>query len=286
MDVFVQVAEVGSFSQAARRLRVSKAHVSRQISRLEERLGQQLVLRTTRRVSLTELGQIFYSKIKGELEQLEAAENAIMSAGSRPRGWLRISVAGAYGERYVVPAAIEFMKRYPDVEVDLQFTERNVDLLVEGIDLAIRSGKLEDSSLIARRITSRKLKICASPDYFERKGVPDTPEQLSEFDCLQGSTPYWYIKGQGSNSDRLAIKSRWKSNNGHALCQAAINGMGITQLPEFYVEKALRQGLLSTCLDNYQPTDNGIWAVYPNNKHLATKVRLFVDFLVEKNRVE
>ncbi len=282
LDTFVKVATLQGFSRAAEKLNVSKAHVSRQINRLEKRLGAQLFKRSTRNVVLTELGEAFYLRIKDSLNVLDEAEQAVMDMQESPRGTLHITAAGAFGEDYVTPAAAEFMQQYPELNIHMDFTERSVDLINEGYDLAIRSGVLHDSSLIARCIASRKLFVCAGPVYIKQYGIPKSITDLNKHNCLIGSLPTWHFKDKKNKSVHLKVEGNWHCNNGHALTQAAISNIGITQLPEFYVRPALDAGKLISCLEDYQPIDNGIWAVYHSNRHLSPKVRLFVDLLIEK----
>lgn len=282
LDTFIKVAELKGFSKAAREMKVSKAHVSRQINRLEERLGVQLLRRSTRNVVLTELGEAFYLRVKNSLDSLDDAERAVMDMQESPRGKLRITTAGAFGEKYVAPAAAEFMLKYNDLSVDLDFTDRSVDLITEGFDLAIRSGVLQDSSLIARRIASRMLFVCASPEYIEQHGKPEVITDLKKHNCLLSSLSTWHFIDERGKGNQVKVEGNWYSNNAYATMQAAIHGAGLAQLPEFYVHKALDDGSLVSCLDEFQPTDNGIWAVYPSNRHLSPKVRMFVDLLIEK----
>lgn len=278
--IFVCAAEQGGFSRAADKLKVSKAHVSRQIALLEDKLGAQLFKRSTRKIALTRIGEDFYQRCRGAMDILSDAQQTIIEQQETPRGLIRMTVAGEFGERYVVPAAIAFMQRYQEVQIDIDFTDRLVDLVSEGFDLALRSGILQDSSLIARRIAARKLVTCASPDYLSRYGEPMTLEDLKHHQCLQGSVDHWRFRRQGTHHD-WSIESSWRSNNGRALVKAATAGLGITQLPSFYVEDALQKGSLVAVLKQYQAKDNGIWAVYPANRYLPTRVRMFIDALIQ-----
>ena len=282
IEIFVRVVDCGSFSAAAEQLGVSKAHVSRQVAKLEGRLGCQLLKRTTRTLVMTETGQSFYMHCRQMISALDELEQSVIDEQDYAQGQLRIAVAGAFGERYIAPAAIEFMKLYPRLNVDLRFDNRMVDLISEGYDIAIRSGTMKDSSLIARRIASRKLYVCASPEFLAQNGTPQTPRSLRDFNCLIGSVQSWSFQGSDKQNIDIKIDGNWRCNNGYALAQAAIQGLGITQLPEFYVKDAIKSGQLVTVLDSFRPTDNYIWAVYPNNRHLSVKIRLFIDFLVER----
>jgi DNA-binding transcriptional LysR family regulator len=281
IEAFTRVAQHGSFSRAAQELAVSRSHISRQITRLEARLDAQLLLRTTRKVSLTEVGQAFYLRCVDILGNLEEAEQAVVDLQERPRGILRMTVAGAFGEDYIAPAAIKFMQQHPGLTVELDFSNRLLDLISEGYDLAIRAGTLQDSSLIARRICSRKVITCGAPSYLTRHGTPSSIHALRNHNCLVGTLPSWRFKEDGRNFD-LKVDGNWRSNSGRALLHAASNGLGLVQLPSFYVEDALDTGNLVPILEDFNPTDTGVWAVYPHNRHLSAKVRLFVNFLARE----
>ena len=280
IEAFVRVAELGNFSKAASAMNTSKSYISRHIAQLEARLDAQLLIRTTRKVSLTEVGQAFYLRCRDLVGGLEEAEQAVIDLQETPRGLLRISVSGAFGEDYVAPLAVSFMQQHPQLAIELDFNNRLVNLIDEGYDLAIRSGTLKDSSLIARRIGDRELLICASPEYFMQQGKPAQLKHLEQHNCLSGSLPTWTLR-DGQRHFDYKTQGNWKSNNGRALLQAAIGGLGLVQLPEFYVRTALQQGLLQTALDNHKPTNTGVWAVYPHNRHLSAKVRLFVNYLAD-----
>ena len=280
LESFIKVAELSSFSRAADDMQVSKSYVSRQVGQLEARLGIQLFIRTTRSVTLTALGTTFYQHIKLSFEQIDEAEQAIVDLQEIPQGVLKITLAGAFGENYVVPATVELMNLYPKLKIDLYFSDRVVDIVNEGYDLAIRSGTLSDSSLIARRITSRNLILCASPTYVKKHGKPDTLDQLKGHNCLLGSTNTWLLKQDGGKEVQLNVSGNWRSNNGYALMQASINHLGIAQLPEFYCDEAIKNNRLVEVLSEHSPQDNGIWAIYPSNRHLSAKVRVFVDYLI------
>lgn len=281
IEAFERVVRHNSFSKAAEDLGVSRSHVSRQINALENRLDAQLLLRTTRKVSVTEVGQAFYLQCQQILSNLEEAERAVLELQARPRGILRVTVAGAFGEDFIAPAAASFMAEHPDLSVDLEFSNRLIDLISDGFDLAIRAGTLKDSSLIARRICNRKLLTCASPAYLKAHGRPTNIHALTNHNCLLGTLETWRFRENQRNFD-LRVSGNWRSNNGRALMHAARSGLGIVQLPSFYVEDDLEAGKLVTLLQEYNPTDTGVWAVYPHNRHLSAKVRLFVNFLAER----
>lgn len=281
IEAFVRVAELGSFSGAAEAMNTSKSFISRHIAQLEARLDAQLLVRTTRKVSLTEVGQGFYLRCRNLVAGLEEAEQAVIELQERPRGLLRITVSGAFGEDCIAPLAVSFMQQHPELAIEMDFNNRLVDLIDEGYDLAIRSGTLKDSSLIARRISDRDLVICGAPAYFQQRGYPIELAHLDNHNCLSGSLTTWTLRDGDRHFD-YKTRGNWKSNNGRALVQAAIGGLGLVQLPEFYVKQALDEGRLQTVLDKHAPTHTGVWAVYPQNRHLSAKVRLFVNYLADQ----
>jgi len=278
VDEFVQVVESGGFGAAARTLGVSKAHVSKQVQQLEDRLGVRLLHRTTRRQALTEAGEHFYRRCLQLIGEFGELESSLSEAQQTPRGKLRISVAATFAERYVAPVCAEFAARYPEVQLELLFDNRIVDLIEEGFDLAIRYGELKSSALVARRIAPRHLYVCASPDYLRRHGRPQRPEDLRGHSCLVGTSDQWLFRGS-DGTQYLRVHGRWRSNNGMALLTAARAGLGLTQLPDFYVEDDLHQGRLVAVLPEWELGDVGVWAIYPHRRHLSAKVRILVDML-------
>lgn len=280
IEAFVSVVHHQSFSRAAEDLGVSKSHVSKQIASLESRLEAQLLVRTTRTLAVTEVGQAFYLRCQDILATLREAEEAVLDLQEKPRGRLRMTVAGAFGEEFIAPAAADFMRQNPGLAVELDFNNRLVDLIAEGYDLAVRAGTLQDSSLIARRICNRRLVTCASPAYLERYGVPEDIHALVNHNCLVGTLSTWRFRDGRRNFD-ITVNGNWRSNNGRALAHAAAAHLGLVQLPDFYVRDALDAGTLVPVLEPFNPTDTAVWAVYPHNRHLSAKVRLFVSYLAE-----
>lgn len=280
--VFISVADAGSFSAAAKCLNVSKSHVSRQISSLENRLATQLFNRTTRKVALTENGVAYLLHCKEAMKQIQEAEKALLEQQQTPLGTLKLTVAAGFGERYIVPAAVEFMKLYPRLCIDIHFTNRTVDLVTEGYDMAIRAGVLKDSSLIARRVATRRLHICGSGAYFAKYGIPKSIVDLKKHNCLTGSLPTWRFRIEKGDHVDIKVEGNWRCNNGHALLKAARGSIGLVQLPAFYVQSDINKGTLETVMEPFQATDTGVWAVYPSNRHLSPKVRMFIDFLVRR----
>jgi DNA-binding transcriptional LysR family regulator len=277
---FVAVTETESFTQAAKRLGISTAQVSRQVSALEARLATRLFHRTTRKVSVTEAGQIYFQHCRQVLDGLNEAERAITNLHSVPRGKLRITAPVIYGEKTIAPLVNDFVLRYPELEVQLNLTNRILDLVAEGYDLAVRMGSLESSSLMARRLASRTQYVCASPQYLASRGTPHSLSELDNHNCLQGSQEHWRFQ-ENNKARSLRIKGNLSCGSGWALLDAALKGVGIVQLPDYYVQPHLESGQLVALLAQHQQPEEGIWAVYPQNRHLSPKVRLLLDHLRE-----
>ncbi|MEA1605272.1 LysR family transcriptional regulator [Pseudomonas spirodelae] len=278
LDEFVAVAECGQFTAAAERLSLSSSQVSRQIARLEERLQTRLFYRSTRRVALTEAGQTFLQHCQRLQDAREEALRAVGDLGSEPKGLLRMTCAVAYGERFIVPLVTEFMIQHPQLRVDIELTNRTLDLLHDGLDLAIRLGRLQDSRLVATRLASRQLYLCAAPDYLQRYGRPHSLSELSQHNCLIGSSDMWSFQTNDRDIS-MRVQGNWRCNSGQAVLEAALRGVGLCQLPDYYVLEHLRSGALVSLLDNQQPPDTAVWAIYPQQRHLSPKVRRLVDVL-------
>ncbi|AZR40832.1 MULTISPECIES: LysR substrate-binding domain-containing protein [Marinobacter] len=280
VNEFVAVAETESFTRAAKRLEVSTAQVSRQISALEDRLSTRLFYRTTRRVSTTEAGQIYYQHCRQILDALEQAERSMTNMQLVPQGRLRLTAPVTYGEKSIAPLVNDFVLRYPELDVEMKLTNQQLDLVAEGYDLAVRLGKLDDSSLMARRLASRTLYVCASPAYLAVHGTPHSLSELEQHNCLQGNLGYWRFQDAG-HPRNVRIRGNVRCDSGRALLDAALKGVGIVQLPDYYVGPALEAGTLVPLLTHYQEDDDGIWAVYPHNRHLSPKVRMLLDYFVD-----
>lgn len=277
---FVAVAQFGSFTAAANKLGSTVVKVSRRVSQLEQRLGVKLLHRTTRKVTLTEAGRVYFGQCKHLVEGLENAELAVTQMQSEPRGVLKVTAPVTYGEKYVAPLAHRFLQQYPQVDLDLNLTNQTLDLVDSGIDVAIRLGRLQDSTLIAKRLGERQLLVCAAPDYLAEHGEPQTLAQLRQHQCLVGSVDVWRFSEQGSGK-ALRVSGRIRCNSGVALLDAACAGLGLVQLPEYYVADRIASGALQEVLTEYRDAREGIWAVYTPNRNLSAKVRLFIDFLAE-----
>jgi DNA-binding transcriptional LysR family regulator len=281
MDAFVEVVRLGSFSAAARHLGLSTAFVSRAVSSLEQRLGTQLLHRTTRKLGLTDAGRLYYEHARHLLEGFDAAEQAIADFQEGLQGSLRISMATTYGERYVAPLINEFLAMHPQLGVDMDFSNRTVDLIEEGYDLTVRTGLLADSNLVARRLGERRLFVVASPAYLAGRTVPRTPEDLVDHQLLLGSANHWIFLEDGQPRQR-PVRGRYRASSGQALLDAALRGLGMAQLPDFYVEADLAAGRLVSLLDAWRDENGAVWLVYPRSRHLSPKVRQLADFLYER----
>lgn len=277
---FVAVAEEESFTAAGKRLGISTAQVSRQISALEARLSTKLFYRTTRRVSVTEAGQIYYQHCRQVLDGLEEAERTMTNLQMVPKGQLRVTAPVTFGEKNIAPLINNFVLQYPELQVQLNLTNQKLDLVAGGYDLAVRLGKLEDSSMMAKRLSSRTLHVCASPSYLSAFGTPHSLSELEKHNCLQGNLDYWRFQVTGKPYN-VRIRGNIMCDSGWALLDAALKGIGIVQLPDYYVQPALASGELISLLEPYQEADDGIWAIYPHNRHLSPKVRMLLDYLHE-----
>lgn len=275
---FVAVVEQGSFTAAARRLGISTAQVSRQVSALEARLATRLLYRTTRRVTVTEAGQLYYRLCRQALDDLQEAELAVTRQQQEPRGKLRMTAPVAFGEKTLAPLINDFSMQYPELEVELFLTNQQLDLVAEGYDLAVRLGQLKDSSLVVRRLAPRTLYVCAAPAYLATYGEPHSLPELEQHNCLRGTLDYWRFQ-EGGTPRNIRVSGSLHCNSGWALLDAALKGIGLVQLPDFYVLPHLRSGALIPVLERFRCCDEGIWALYPQNRHLSPKVRLLLDHL-------
>lgn len=275
---FIYVAENTSFSGAAKALKVSKSHVSKQVTKLEQKLQTLLFIRTTRKITLTDSGRALYERSKHILAELDDIYNEITQTQKEVTGSLRISVAGAFAENQLSQIFSSFMKANSKVKIELNFSERLVDLTTEGFDLAIRYGKLSDSSLISKRISTRREFICATPEYISVHGHPKTPKDLLKHKCLLGNNDRWeFFKNK--KREMIRVDGPWRSNNGRALSVAVKNSLGIAKLPEAYVIDDINSGKLISLLQDFNEAQQDIWLVYPKRKFLPQKVRVLINFL-------
>lgn len=286
LNVFRQVVELGSFAAAARQMGLSPAAVSKNINELEAHLAARLLNRTTRRLSLTEAGSRYYEQVAQVLDDLQAADHSLGPLQEQPIGTLRVSAPMSFTLVRLAELVPRFLERYPQLSLDLQLEDRRVDLIKEGFDLALRgSDRLEDSSLVARHLTSFEHVLCGSPEYFQRHGVPVEPNDLRRFECvrftLSGHAAEWRFQ-RGSETQRVAVRGRFRVNSSLALCAALRGGHGVSLVPELYVREDLAQGRLQAVLGDWQTVRTQIYAVYPSRHHLQAKVRAFVDFLLQE----
>lgn len=283
MRIFTATVDGESFTAAANRLGLSKQFVSKRIAALEKRLGARLLERSTRRLRVTDLGLAYNERAERILHEVDAAEQMITSQTAMPRGVLRLSAPMTFSTLHLGSLIPEFMRRYPDVTLELELNDRTVDVIGEGYDMAVRIGTLTDSSLIARRITAVQLITCASPDYLRKQGVPTAPEQLAAHTCLiyrHSRHREWTFR-IGERTRKLPVSGAMCSNNGEMLRDAAISGLGIVTLPDFIVAAALADGRLVEILETFRPAGYTAYAVYPQHRQSSLLIRAFSDFLIE-----
>ena len=283
LQAYVAVVEAGTFTAAADRLGVAKSAVSRRITSLETRLGVQLLRRTTRRLNLTDSGHSFYERATRILADLDEAESAVRQEHGELHGVLRVALPLSFGIRHMSDPVAEFVRQNPDVCFDLDLNDRRVDLLEEGVDMALRIGRLSDSSLIARRLFSVRTVVCASPAYIEDHGAPGSPEDLADHRCLvYGNLPepdVWTCVDEHGDRREVRVNVAIKASSGDFLCSAAENGLGVVSSPVFIVGDSIRRGDLVPILTGYRWPETPAYALYPPTRHLSYRVRAFIDFL-------
>lgn len=285
MEAFTRVVELGGFTEAAKKLGLSKSAVSKHVAALETRLGARLLNRTTRRVSPTEIGLAYFDKAMAVLAAAEDADAMAAAMQGAPAGELRITAPLTFGRSHVAPALNSFLTLYPNVSIRLDLNDRRVDILSEGFDLAIRIGDLPDSSLMARKLAETDVILAASPAYLQRKGEPDSVEALSDHELLHysnnASGHYWKLKGRSGEERSVRVGGRLSINNGEALACAAAAGHGILLSPHFIVGEHLASGALREIMPGHRPPPLGIYAIYPAGRFVQPKLRLFIDHLAE-----
>ena len=286
MNAFVRVVEAGSISAAADRMDVAKSVISRRLKELEAHLGVELFHRTTRQMNLTDSGRAFYQQSVRILADILEAEHATSQFHGALKGNLKVALPLSFGLMHLGPAINEFLQAHPEIEFDLDFNDRHVDLLVEGFDLAIRIASLPDSSLIARRLAPIQTVMCASPAYLERMGTPQSPHELIHHRCLVynliGNLENWNVFDATGQLIKTRITPYLKASNGEFLRDAAVAGMGIVLLPTFIVYQEIERGTLVPIMTNYHYSQLAAYAIYPQTRHLSQRVRAFVDFLVKR----
>ena len=285
MEAFATVVDQGGFTDAARKMGISKSAVSKHVSSLEARLGARLLNRTTRRVSPTEIGLAYYDRARRVLNDAGEADALVTSMQSAPSGLLRISVATDFGVNHLSPVLGEFLQEFTDITVNMVLNNRYVELISEGFDMAIRIGELEDSTLRARKLTETTRRMIASPDYFKKFGRPTKIDDLNEHKLLhysnQANSAVWKLTSP-SGEKRQVRTSGWLTvNDGQSLLNAAISGLGIAYLPSFLYADSMQKGLVEEAIPDLPVETQGIYAVYPPGRFTQPKVRAFIDFLVQ-----
>jgi len=284
MKTFAAVVDGGSFVQAADALAMSKPAVSRHVAELEQRLGVRLLQRTTRKLSLTEEGRLFYGRCKTVLADVEVAEEEITAKSVAVKGLVRVNVPISFGLWELAPLWPDFMTKFPDVELDITFADRMVDLVEEGYDLAVRIARLPNSSLVSRKLASTRLVLCASPGYLKKHGKPKHPSELANHTVLSYSLlatgDQWNFNGpEGAVS--VTVKPIMRTNSGDTCIAAARKHKGVVLQPSFMVNSDLQSGALVELMPSYRSIEFGIFAVYPTRQYVSPKVRALIDFLVK-----
>jgi DNA-binding transcriptional LysR family regulator len=280
IEEFVALGRAQSFSGAARRLGVSTSHVSRRINALEEKLGVRLVARTTRKVKLTDAGYEYFLRCVELSEGMEEANQSVAFQSAELEGRLRISAAGDFSERFVAPALAKFSKQHPKLIIDLDFNSRNLNLIDEGIDFAIRYGNLSDSTLVARKLVERRLALAASEQFIEENGMPKTPQECAQFPCIIANSDQWRFIEHGKT---LTVKAKeaWRSNSARAVVAACEAGVGLAYLPETSYGDKLDSGALKPLLKDFWFEGTPTWLVFPSRRFMPLRARRAVEFLLE-----
>lgn len=280
IDEFIAVATANSFTRAAKAIGMSPAHVSRAIIALEHRVQAQLLHRTTRTVQLTDTGRVFFERCERIAQERDEAI-ALVGEQGEPQGELRVTCSTAMGERFVAPIIRRFAMPYPKLKVTIELSNRVIDLVAEGYDLAVRTGHVTDPRLIATRVASRTLYTCAAPGYLASAGRPKVVSDLARHECIVGTSANWHFREDGRDIG-YQPKGRYRCNSGHAVVEASLAGLGICQLPEFYVLPYLKDGVLERILEDFGPESEPIWAVYPQRRHLLPKIQKVIDCLKQE----
>lgn len=284
MRVFVRVTELGSFSAVAAQLNVARSVVTRQVAGLERRLGAKLIARTTRRLGLTAEGAAYLEKCREILNLVEASESSLGSERATPRGHIRLGAPLAFGVRHVMPIVTDFVAAHPEVSIDVDLTDRRVNLVEAGIDLSVRITAQLDDTAVARKLSVCRSTVVASPEYLKKHGTPRHPDDLVKHECF-GYTPAMRAMWPFMIDDALTwvpVRGRIQSNNGDALLEPVIRGRGIAYQPTFLTCEAVRAGMLKVILTRYPPVELGVYAIYPGNRYVPHRVRALADFLAAR----
>lgn len=282
MTIFVEVVKGNGFTAAAEKIGMSRSQVSKSVMQLEEHLGTRLLNRTTRRVSLTEIGRIYYERCKAILRDIEEIEGIASEQATKPHGTLTLSAPTSFAILHLNEVITQYIKQYPQVQISLNLADRVIDVVAEGFDVVVRIASLEDSSLIARKVAPCKRVFCASPAYLEQHGIPQVPQDLAIHHCLIYSNELkpdtWTLHGP-NGAESVKVNGPLCADNGDVLKSAAVAGLGVTLLPTFIVGPDIRAGRLEQVLPDYCPPEISIYTVFPSRRYLSAKVRTFVDFL-------
>ena len=284
MQLFVRIVESGSFSAVARELGMIQPTVSKQMTALEEKLGVRLLNRTTRRLSMTDAGREYYERCQRILDEVQEMETEVAGLQNRPSGTLRINTPVAFGNVHMLPLTLAFRRKYPGLAIDLSLDDRYVDLVQEGIDIAIRFGELGDSQLVARHVGSSASVCVASPAYLSAHGTPGTPSELREHECITYSYLFsneWPFDGP-DGPQSIKVHGDFRANSGMTIRSAALEGAGIASVPAFLIREDIETGRLVQLLSQFAPAPIRISAVYPSARLLSRKVKLFVDFIQQE----
>ncbi|MFC6313563.1 LysR family transcriptional regulator [Paraburkholderia dipogonis] len=283
MRIFVATVDAHNFTAAANRLSLSKQFVSRRVMALEETLGVQLLIRNTRKLAVTDLGQEFYERAKRILGEVEDAEQAMSLRRAGPRGLLRVSAPMSFGMAHLSPLVAMFLREHGDVRFEMELSDRTVDVVGEGFDMAIRIGSLPDSTLIGQKLVDIRMVACCSPGYARRRGAPKVPGDLERHSCLlygHGGAVSWEFVVDGVTKG-VEVHGPLRANNGELVRDAAVAGLGIVRLPDFIVADTLKSGQLVPVLEAFLPTATSVYAVYPQHRQSSLTIRAFVEFLRE-----
>lgn len=286
INIFVRSAQTRSFSVAAQHLGMSPSAVSKAVMRLEESLGIRLMNRTTRKITLTDDGAAFYERCRQILGELEEAELELKRAQSTPIGTLRIDLTTELGQLHIIPALPQFIKRYPDLKLNISLSNRMADVIEEGIDVVVRIGVGPDSSLIMHGLGTARFIVCAAPNYLKRYGIPQTLEELKHHNCISFVSPWtgrvfdWQFQNDGQQIS-IPVEGNLCLNNGKSLLDIALAGVGLVQVYNYIAGEAIAQGKLKPVLENYVAPGSLISVVYPQKRHLSAKIRAFIDFMSE-----
>lgn len=288
MRAFVRVVQSGSFSAAAREQNTTQATISKKVAALESLLGAKLLTRSSRELSMTEVGAEYYENCVAIINELDEAEALVRSQQASPKGMLRIAAPIVFGCQFIAPILGDFLKRYPEIKVDLMLSDKHVDLIADGVDVAIRAKQLEDSSLVARHLFDNPMVVVASPDYLKRVGEPKAPPELRTHNCIiysmLKSVNIWRFEAEGKGRGEISVpvSGNCRCDNGEAILQLALNGLGIVQLPIWMVDEHIKAGTLKTILPNYTANPLPFNAIYPQSRYVPLKVRCFIDYLKQR----